>query len=208
MVDAHLAGRDIRNRRVLDAMREVPREAFVDSGMREFAYEDSPLPIGEDQTISQPYIVALMVQAAAIGSGDRVLEVGAGSGYAAAVMGRIAASVHTVGRHAALAAQARGRFEQLGYDNIELRVGDGSRGWPEAAPFDAILVAAGAPDTPPALRGQLAIGGRLGFPVGDDEHVLPRQFDAWAWFDRTVAVTPLGSQHPGPGMPDTYPNGL
>ncbi|MDV3254078.1 MAG: protein-L-isoaspartate(D-aspartate) O-methyltransferase [Lysobacter sp.] len=168
MVDVHLAGRDIRDRNVLDAMREVPREVFVDAGMREFAYEDSPLPIGEGQTISQPYIVALMIQAAGIAPGERVLEVGSGSGYAAAVMSRIAGRVHTIERHAPLAAQARERFEALRYDNIELRVGDGSRGWPEAAPFDAILVAAGAPDTPPALREQLAIGGRLVIPVGED----------------------------------------
>jgi protein-L-isoaspartate(D-aspartate) O-methyltransferase len=168
MVDVHLAGRDIRDRNVLDAMREVPREVFVDAGMREFAYEDSPLPIGEGQTISQPYIVALMIHAAGIAAGERVLEVGSGSGYAAAVMSRIAGRVHTIERHAPLAAQARERFEALRYDNIELRVGDGSRGWPEAAPFDAILVAAGAPDTPPALREQLAIGGRLVIPVGED----------------------------------------
>ena len=168
MVDVHLAGRDIRDRNVLDAMREVPREVFVDAGMREFAYEDSPLPIGEGQTISQPYIVALMIQAAGIAPGERVLEVGAGSGYAAAVMSRIAGRVHTIERHAPLAGQARERFQALRYDNIELRVGDGSRGWPEAAPFDAILVAAGAPDTPPALREQLAIGGRLVIPVGED----------------------------------------
>ena len=168
MVDVHLAGRDIRDRNVLDAMREVPREVFVDAGMREFAYEDSPLPIGEGQTISQPYIVALMIQAAGIAPGERVLEVGAGSGYAAAVMSRIAGRVHTIERHAPLAGQARERFEALRYDNIELRVGDGSRGWPGAAPFDAILVAAGAPDTPPALREQLAIGGRLVIPVGED----------------------------------------
>ena len=168
MVDVHLAGRDIRDRNVLDAMREVPREVFVDAGMREFAYEDSPLPIGEGQTISQPYIVALMIHAAGIAAGERVLEVGSGSGYAAAVMSRIAGRVHTIERHAPRAGQARERFEALRYDNIELRVGDGSRGWPEAAPFDAILVAAGAPDTPPALREQLAIGGRLVIPVGED----------------------------------------
>src|SRR5690606_26723413 len=170
MVEVQLAGRGIRDRHVLEAMRSVPREAFLEGGMREFAYEDSPLPIGSGQTISQPYIVALMIEAAGIAPGDRVLEVGAGSGYAAAVMGRIAGRVHTIERHAALADQARGRFERLGYDNIELRVGDGSLGWPDAAPFDAILVAAAAPEAPLALREQLAIGGRLVVPVGDDEH--------------------------------------
>ena len=170
MVEVQLAGRGIRDRHVLDAMRSVPREAFLEGGMREFAYEDSPLPIGSGQTISQPYIVALMIEAAGIAPGDRVLEVGAGSGYAAAVMGRIAGRVHTIERHAALADQARDRFNRLGYDNIELRVGDGSLGWPDAAPFDAILVAAAAPEAPQALREQLAIGGRLVVPVGDDEH--------------------------------------
>jgi len=169
MVDVHLAGRGIRDRHVLDAMRTVPRERFVDEQMREFAYEDSPLPIGEGQTISQPYIVALMIEAAEVAPGDRVLEVGAGSGYAAAVMSRIAKTVHTIERHAPLAGQARERFQSLGYDNIELRVGDGTRGWAEAAPFDAILVAAGAPETPQALREQLAVGGRLLIPVGDEE---------------------------------------
>lgn len=166
MVDVHIAGRGIRDAAVLEAMRTVPREAFVEPGMEEFAYEDSPLPIGEKQTISQPYIVALMIEAAGIGPGDRVLEVGAGSGYAAAVMSRVAGRVHTIERHASLAEQAQQRFDKLGYANIELRVGDGSRGWAEAAPFDAIVVAAGAPEPPPALRGQLAIGGRLVIPVG------------------------------------------
>ncbi|MGQ4583002.1 protein-L-isoaspartate(D-aspartate) O-methyltransferase [Lysobacter sp. F60174L2] len=166
MVASHIAGRGIRDAAVLEAMRTVPREAFVEPGMEEFAYEDSPLPIGEKQTISQPYIVALMVEAAGIGRDDRVLEVGAGSGYAAAVMSRIAARVHTIERHASLAEQAQARFDKLGYDNIELRVGDGTRGWAEAAPFDAIVVAAGAPEPPPALREQLAIGGRLVIPVG------------------------------------------
>ncbi|MGH8085671.1 MAG: protein-L-isoaspartate(D-aspartate) O-methyltransferase [Lysobacter sp.] len=166
MVDSHIAGRGIRDAAVLAAMRTVPREAFVEPGMEEFAYEDSPLPIGEKQTISQPYIVALMIEAAEIERDDRVLEVGAGSGYAAAVMSRIAAQVNTIERHASLAEQAQQRFDQLGYDNIELRIGDGTRGWTEAAPFDAIVVAAGAPEPPPALREQLAIGGRLVIPVG------------------------------------------
>jgi protein-L-isoaspartate(D-aspartate) O-methyltransferase len=182
MVDVHIARRGIRDRAVLAAMREVPREAFVEPGMREFAYEDSPLPIGERQTISQPYIVAMMIEAAELKPGDRVLEVGAGSGYAAAVMGRIAGRVVAIERHASLAAEAQRRFDALGYDNIELHVGDGTRGWPDDAPFDAILVAAGAPEPPPALRGQLAIGGRLVVPVGDSEfgqrlHKLTRTGD-------------------------------
>jgi len=167
MVDVHIAGRGIRDRSVLQAMRTVPRERFVEAGMQEFAYEDSPLPIGAGQTISQPYIVALMVEAAGIGADDRVLEVGAGSGYAAAVISRIARHVDAIERHASLVEAAQARFDALGYGNITLRHGDGTRGWPERAPFDAILVAAGAPAPPQALREQLAIGGRLVIPVGD-----------------------------------------
>ena len=131
----------------------VPREAFVQPGFEEFAYEDGPLPIGEGQTISQPYIVALMIEAAEVRPGDRVLEVGAGSGYAAAVLSRIADRVYAIERHPSLGEAARRRFERLGYDNIELRVGDGTLGWPEAAPFDAILVAAGGPRCPTGAEG-------------------------------------------------------
>src|SRR2546423_8300767 len=136
MVDVQIARRGVRDPHVLDAMRRVPREAFVESGFEEFAYEDGPLPIAEGQTISQPYIVALMIEAAEVKPGDRVLEVGAGSGYAAAVMSQIANRVYTIERHPSLGRSARKRFSKLGYDNIDLRVGDGSRGWPEAAPFD------------------------------------------------------------------------
>jgi protein-L-isoaspartate(D-aspartate) O-methyltransferase len=167
MVEKHLVQRGIRDPRVLDAMRSVPREMFVEPGLEEFAYEDSPLRIGEQQTISQPYIVAFMLAAAELRAGDRVLEVGAGSGYAAALMAQIAERVYTIERHASLGKQARARFSRLGYDNIELRVGDGTLGWPEAAPFDAILVAAGSPAVPQALKEQLAIGGRLVIPVGE-----------------------------------------
>jgi len=168
MVDVQIARRGIRDRRVLDAMREVPREAFVGPGLEEFAYEDGPLPIGEGQTISQPYIVALMIEAAEVTEGDRVLEVGAGSGYAAAVLSRIAGEVHAVERHAPLAEAAQRRLARLGYDNIELRVGDGTGGWPDAAPFDAILVSASGPAVPPALTRQLVTGGRLVIPVGEE----------------------------------------
>src|SRR5688572_6031181 len=152
MVDVHIARRGVRDKHVLDAMRRVRREAFVEPGLEEFAYEDSALPIGEAQTISQPYIVALMIEAAEIKPGDKVLEIGAGSGYAAAVMSRIAKKVYAIERHAALAEAARQRFDRLGYANIELRVGDGTKGWLEAAPFDAILVAAAGPSTPQALK--------------------------------------------------------
>ena len=168
MVDSQIARRGVVDRHVLAAMREVPRERFVAAAMAEFAYEDSPLPIGEGQTISQPYIVAAMIEAAEIGPGDRVLEVGAGSGYAAAVIGQIAEKVYAIERHEALGQAAKDRFDALGYRNIEIRVGDGTKGWPDAAPFDAILVAAGGPDVPRALKEQLAVGGRLVIPVGEE----------------------------------------
>ncbi|MBZ9861876.1 protein-L-isoaspartate(D-aspartate) O-methyltransferase [Mesorhizobium sp. CA12] len=175
MVDVQIAQRGIHDRRVLEAMREVPREVFVDPDFEEFAYEDTPLPIGKGQTISQPFMVAYMIEAAEIDPGDRVLEVGTGSGYAAAVMSRVAARVYTIERHAMLAEIARQRFERLGYDNIEVRAGDGTKGWSDAAPFDAILVAAAGPGAPLALQEQLDVGGRLVIPVGkevDDQRLL------------------------------------
>jgi protein-L-isoaspartate(D-aspartate) O-methyltransferase len=166
MVDMQIAGRGVRDERVLEAMREVPREAFVDPGLSELAYEDSPLPIGEGQTISQPYVVALMIEAAQVQPGDRVLEVGAGSGYVVAVLSRMAERVYGIERHASLAEAARKRLETLGYANVEIRAGDGTLGWPEAAPFDVILVSAGGPQVPETLRRQLATNGRLIMPVG------------------------------------------
>src|SRR5258707_5767604 len=152
MVDVQIARRGVRDRHVLEAMRQVPREIFVDPGFEEFAYEDAPLRIGEGQTISQPYIVALMIEAAEVKPGDPVLEIGTGSGYAAAVLSRIAAKVYTVERHGALAETAKQRFARLGYRNIEVRHGDGTLGWPEAAPFDVIIVTAGGPEIPETLR--------------------------------------------------------
>lgn len=169
MVDTQIARRGIQDRRVLDAMRSVPREAFVRPGFEVFAYEDTALPIEENQTISQPYIVALMIAAADVDRSDRVLEVGAGSGYAAAVLSRIAGEVYAIERHAVLTEKARKRLQRLGYHNVRIRTGDGRRGWPEAAPFNAILVAAGAPEIPSALKAQLAVGGRLIMPAGIDE---------------------------------------
>src|SRR3954447_21897011 len=169
MVEVQLIRRGVRDPYVLEAMRGVPREAFVEPGFEEFAYEDGPLPIGEGQTISQPYIVALMIEAAGVRPGDNVLEVGAGSGYAAAVMSQIADHVFAIERHRELSEKALTRFRKLGYDNIELRLGDGTMGWSEAAPFDAILVSAGGPGVPEALKRQLAIGGRCVIPVGAAE---------------------------------------
>lgn len=169
MVQDQIARRGVRDQRVMDAMRQVPREAFVEAGLEEFAYEDHPLPIGEGQTISQPYVVALMIEAAEVKPGDRVLEVGAGSGYAAAVLGSVTGRVFAVERHPSLAASARERLERLGYRNVDLKAGDGTRGWPEEAPFDVILVAAGGPQPPAALKEQLATGGRLVIPVGAEK---------------------------------------
>lgn len=168
MVEDQIAERGVSDRRVLDAMGLVPREAFVEAGLEHRAYDDAPLPIGEGQTISQPFVVALMIEAAGLEAGDRVLEVGAGSGYAAAVMSRIAGQVRAIERHETLAAKARRRLAALGYDNVELRAGDGTKGWPGAAPFDAIIVSAGGPAVPQALKDQLASGGRLVMPVGPE----------------------------------------
>ncbi len=168
MVERQIAARGIDDPLLLDAMRTVPREAFVALEMRALAYRDSPLPIEAGQTISQPYIVAHMIAAADIGRGDHVLEIGAGSGYAAAVIGQIAARVDAVERHEALAALASTRMAELGYDNIAVHHGDGAQGWPEGAPYDAILVSARSDRLPDALKGQLAPGGRIVIPVGGD----------------------------------------
>jgi protein-L-isoaspartate(D-aspartate) O-methyltransferase len=170
MVEYQIARRGVSDPLVLDAMRRIPREAFVLPGWEAEAYEDQPLPIAERQTISQPYMVAYMVEAAKLRPGDKALEIGTGSGYAAAVMAAIAGRVYTVERHAGLAESATRRLRELGFDNIEVRVGDGTLGWPEAQPFDAISVTAGGPRVPKELRDQLAIGGRLVIPVGDSMH--------------------------------------
>jgi protein-L-isoaspartate(D-aspartate) O-methyltransferase len=167
MVASQVARRGVTDQRVLEAMRQVPREAFVGAGMEEFAYEDTPLPIAAGQTISQPYIVALMIEAAQIKPGDRVLDVGTGSGYAAAVLSRLAGKVFSVERHRELADSARGALNKLKYTNVEVRHGDGTLGWADASPFDAILVAAGGPQVPEPLRRQLKIGGRLVIPIGE-----------------------------------------
>jgi protein-L-isoaspartate(D-aspartate) O-methyltransferase len=173
MVDLQIHARGIREPALLAAMREVPRHEFVVAAFRDDAYEDTPLPIEERQTISQPYIVALMLEAARVGAADRVLEVGAGSGYASAVASRLAAHVDAIERHPRLVALARERLARLGYANVDVHGGDGSVGWPQGAPYDAIVVSAAGPRVPDALRAQLARGGRLVMPVGG-EHATQR----------------------------------
>jgi len=167
MVEQQLKRRGIREQPILDAFLAVPREAFVSDAHAHLAYGDHPLPIEANQTISQPYIVALMIQAAEIGPGDAVLEVGAGSGYAAALIGRIAAQVIAIERQPELVEVARERLRRLGCGNVEVIEGDGTKGCAEHAPFDAILAAASGSHVPEALIAQLAPGGRLVMPIGD-----------------------------------------
>ena len=166
MVRHQIEARGIRDRKVLDAMGEVPREAFLPAELADYAYEDGPLPIGSGQTISQPFIVASMVDALDLEPDDRVLEIGGGSGYAAAVISQIAGEVFAIERHRELAEAARERLEKLGYGNVHILHGDGTKGWPDEAPFDAIVVAAAGPKVPESLRQQLAVGGRMVIPVG------------------------------------------
>lgn len=170
MVDSQLASHGIKNETVLASMRTVPRHFFVGPDMEAFAYYDEPLRIHEGQTISQPYIVALMAEALEPAAVDRILEIGTGSGYSAAVLSRIVTGVYTIERHERLAQEAAKRFQDLGYKNIEVRIADGTKGWPEESPFDGILVTAGGPVIPESLRSQLAIGGRLVIPVGVKGH--------------------------------------
>jgi protein-L-isoaspartate(D-aspartate) O-methyltransferase len=169
MVERNIVARGVRDELVLDAMGKVPRELFLPKNLREFAYEDSPLPIAGEQTISQPYIVAFMAEALMLKGGEKVLEIGAGSGYAAAVLSEIAAQVYTVERLGQLADKAAATLADLGYDNVHVLHGDGTRGWTEHAPYDAIVVAAGGPQVPESLKEQLKIGGRLVIPVGTDQ---------------------------------------
>ena len=171
MVESHIAGRGIRSQLVLEAMHAIPREAFLPHDLREFAYEDTPLPIAEGQTISQPYIVALMTEALDLKGGENVLEIGTGSGYAAAVLAQIAKEVYTVERIGQLAEKAATVLSDLGYRNVHVLHADGTRGWEDHAPYDAIVVAAGGPEVPESLKSQLKIGGRLVIPVGADRRV-------------------------------------
>lgn len=166
MVEEQIAGRGVTDRRVLDAMASVPRERFVPEDEADEAYDDHPLPIGRGQTISQPYVVAVMAEAAEVGPMDRVLEVGTGSGYGAAVLGQLAGGVWTLERHAPLAARAERVLREEHADNVHVVYGDGSLGWPDAAPYDAIVVTAAGPEVPGPLLEQLADGGRLVMPVG------------------------------------------
>ncbi len=183
MVREQLIARDITDPRVLAAMRDVPRHRFVDEEWWPQAYRDGPLPIGHDQTISQPYIVALMTQLLELKGDETVLEIGTGSGYQAAVLARLARQVFSIERLADLAKSASQRLADLGVENVEVLVGDGSQGLPDQAPFDAILVAAAAPSAPPPLTAQLAPGGRLVLPIGTrDGQELERwrrRGDAW-----------------------------
>ncbi len=166
MVEEQLIRRGIVDERVLEAMRRVPRHLFVPEDLRHLAYRDSPLPIGEGQTISQPYIVALMTQALELKGSEKVLEIGTGSGYQAAILSLLAREVYTVERIPSLAERAERTLARLGYKNVRVKVGNGSLGWPEHAPYEGIIVTAATEQVPPPLREQLADGGRLVAPVG------------------------------------------
>lgn len=168
MVESQIAQRGIRDERVLDAMRTVPRDLFIPPDQVAYAYEDRALPVGMGQTISQPYIVALMTESLQVGPSHRVLEIGTGTGYQSAVLATLAGHVYSIERLKALSVLAQQRLESLGFDNVTVRIGDGSIGWPEEAPFDRIIVTAAAPTITQPLVDQLAEGGRLVIPVGDE----------------------------------------
>lgn len=208
MVREQLIGRDIADSRVLAAMRDVPRHSFVPDELRHLAYRDGPLPIGHDQTISQPYIVALMTQLLELDGTEIVLEVGTGSGYQTAVLAQLARRVFSLEVKEELARMAAERLSELGLDNIEIHVGDGSQGLPDQAPFDAIIVTAAAPTVPPPLIAQLAPGGRLVIPIGgrDSQYLerWTRRGDAWH-IERIspVMFVPLVGRY-GQGEPEQW----
>ncbi len=202
MVEIQLVTRGIRDPAVLAAMRTIPREAFVPPDWVEAAYNDRPLPIGDGQTISQPYIVALETEALQLASDDRVLEIGTGSGYSAAVLSCIVAHVYTVERLSSLVFSARRRLEKLGCTNVSVRHGNGTLGWPEHAPYNSIVVTAGGPSVPQELRDQLAIGGRLIMPVGEEpsvQHLIRVTRRSATQFDQEdlamVRFVPLIGEH-------------
>ena len=167
MVEEQIVSRGIKDPRVIAAMKKVPRHLFVEEALQSQAYSDHPLPIGEKQTISQPYMVALMTEALQLKEKEKVLEIGAGSGYQTAILAELAEKVFSIERIRSLAIKARQLLYELGYFNVEIKIFDGTYGWMEKSPFDAILVTAGAPDIPQPLYDQLAMGGRLVIPVGD-----------------------------------------
>lgn len=167
MVESQILSRNIKDRRLIDAMQKVPRHIFVEEAMAAQAYNDKPLPIGEKQTISQPYIVALMTELLELTGKEKVLEIGTGSGYQAAILASLADRVYTIERIRSLIPRARKALDSLGFFNVNIKIADGSTGWKEEAPFDAIMVTAGAPEIPDDLIEQLAMGGKLVIPVGD-----------------------------------------
>jgi protein-L-isoaspartate(D-aspartate) O-methyltransferase len=169
MVEEQLVGRGVSDPRVIAVMATLERHRFVDEALRDRAYDDKPLPIGERQTISQPYMVALMTQALELRGGERVLEIGTGCGYQTAVLAELAATVFSIERLSVLATRARDVLDELGYHNVAIRVGDGTLGWKEEGPFDAIVVTAGTPQVPRPLVEQLASPGRLVFPIGEED---------------------------------------
>ena len=168
MVKEQLVARKIKDKRILDAMGKVPRHLFVEEGLWHQAYGDFPLPIGQGQTISQPYIVALMTDALQLKGDEKVLEIGTGSGYQAAILAELTTHVFSIERISSMASKARKILDELGYANVLIRVSDGTYGWGDEAPFDSIMVTAGAPEIPPTLVEQLKVGGRLVIPVGDE----------------------------------------
>jgi protein-L-isoaspartate(D-aspartate) O-methyltransferase len=190
MVREQIESRGVRDARVLAALRAVPRHAFVPPAQRNAAYEDRPLPIGGGQTISQPYIVARMTEALGLRGRERVLEIGTGCGYQTAVLASLAAAVYSVEIDAALVAEAGAKLAALGVANVHLRQGDGAHGWPEAAPFAAVLIAAAAPHVPAALLDQVAVGGRIVVPVGDGDmqELVLLERDAAGWRRRRLGA--------------------